>query len=302
MFGYVRPLKADLLVKEFYFYRAIYCGLCKSIGRRHGQVARLAINYDFTFVALLLLCLTETEIELEKETCIVNPIQKRAMAQAHPILDFCADMIMLFAFHKAQDDIADGAHFKGKSEKLVFARAYNKVKAQYPEIAKQLADGLKRLDQLETQTADLVFMPQAENYNRKDPSHLSGSLLGEVLQGTLQLPLFAQAPAYLAEALWNLGFYLGRWVYLLDALDDYKKDEQKGEFNLLLWLASQKQIDLREAKRQIVRELSFCESQLQKFCRLLPLRNYGDIIANILFGGLPQVRQQILGEKKLERL
>ena len=54
MFGYVRPNRDELKVRELRDYEALYCGLCHALGRRHGFFARFFLNYDFTFLAMLL--------------------------------------------------------------------------------------------------------------------------------------------------------------------------------------------------------------------------------------------------------
>ena len=54
MFGYIRPLEGELKVREQREYRGYYCGLCKSIGARYGQIERLSLSYDCAFLAALL--------------------------------------------------------------------------------------------------------------------------------------------------------------------------------------------------------------------------------------------------------
>ena len=41
MFGYVRPYKSEMLVREFEQYKAVYCELCRVLGREYGLLARL---------------------------------------------------------------------------------------------------------------------------------------------------------------------------------------------------------------------------------------------------------------------
>ena len=52
MFGYVTANPKMMTEEETVRYRSAYCGLCKSLGKRHGQLTRLALNYDMTFLAL----------------------------------------------------------------------------------------------------------------------------------------------------------------------------------------------------------------------------------------------------------
>ena len=53
MFGYIRPNKPELLVKEYDLYKSAYCGLCKRMGKDYGRLSRLALSYDGTFLAML---------------------------------------------------------------------------------------------------------------------------------------------------------------------------------------------------------------------------------------------------------
>ncbi len=54
MFGYVRPLKGDLRVREYESFKAVFCGLCHSLSKNCGFAARFIVNYDLAFMAVLL--------------------------------------------------------------------------------------------------------------------------------------------------------------------------------------------------------------------------------------------------------
>ena len=92
MLGYVTIEKGELKVREYDVYQGYYCGICKSIGRRLGQVPRLALSYDAAFLALLLDSLTQNEIQLYYEHCIIHPIQKRPTLKENDAIDYAADM------------------------------------------------------------------------------------------------------------------------------------------------------------------------------------------------------------------
>ena len=53
MFGYIKPFQPELKVREAEDYKAIYCGLCKELGRSYGIFARMTLSYDFAFMAML---------------------------------------------------------------------------------------------------------------------------------------------------------------------------------------------------------------------------------------------------------
>ena len=62
MFGYVRPSLGRLSQEDTARFSAMYCGLCRALGRRCGKAASLILNYDFTFLAVLL---AEGEAEIQ---------------------------------------------------------------------------------------------------------------------------------------------------------------------------------------------------------------------------------------------
>ena len=108
MFGLVRPLECELKVREQTVYRAYYCGVCRAIGRRCGQCARLTLQYDCAFLALYLSAFSETLPPLQPAVCALHPLRgKRPSAPEHPAVAFAADVNVLLGYHKLQDDGRD---------------------------------------------------------------------------------------------------------------------------------------------------------------------------------------------------
>ena len=92
MFGYIRPLECELKVREQAQYRGVYCGLCKSIGRRYGQIERLTLSYDCAFLALTLLAISGNS-SFTPGNCGPRVYRgKRPIADASPELDYAADV------------------------------------------------------------------------------------------------------------------------------------------------------------------------------------------------------------------
>lgn len=90
MFGYIKPVKAELKVKEWEAYQGIYCGLCKQLAKRYGFFARMTLNYDFVFLAMLDMALHGKRIHFCREHCIVHPFKKRSCAPATKVWNFAA--------------------------------------------------------------------------------------------------------------------------------------------------------------------------------------------------------------------
>ena len=72
MLGYVTIEKGELKVKDFDLYQAYYCGICKAIGKRLGQVPRMTLSYDAVFLAMVLDGLTDGEAKVLREHCAVS--------------------------------------------------------------------------------------------------------------------------------------------------------------------------------------------------------------------------------------
>ena len=126
MFGYVRPEKELLLMRDFNRYRSIYCGLCKTIKERYGNLPRLTVTYDMTFLATLLLSLSREDSEIVREGCLLNPMTKKAISKNHPALDFAADGSIILAYYSALDNAQDEKPVKGRFQSLLLKRSGEK--------------------------------------------------------------------------------------------------------------------------------------------------------------------------------
>ena len=82
MFGYVRPFKSELLVREYDQYKAAYCQLCRALREHYGRAASFTLSYDCTFYALLALSTREAELKLHHGRCVMNPLKKCDFLQA----------------------------------------------------------------------------------------------------------------------------------------------------------------------------------------------------------------------------
>ena len=81
MFGYVMIDKPELTVKDYYKYKAYYCGLCRMLKEKYGFLGQMTLTYDMTFAIVLLTSLYESDTALSKHHCIVHPVQKHEMLQ-----------------------------------------------------------------------------------------------------------------------------------------------------------------------------------------------------------------------------
>ena len=138
MFGYIRPLKAELLVREYEQYRGVYCALCKSIGKRYGAIARMALSYDGTFLALVQLAGAPDCPGFQRMRCVVNPLKKCTFCTAgDEAFAMAAAFSVISAYWEIRDDLTDAGWFGKLRAAAVWpfaAAAHRKVRRAYPQL------------------------------------------------------------------------------------------------------------------------------------------------------------------------
>lgn len=216
MFGYIKTYTSELLVRENEYYRAVYCGLCRSLGKCTGTASRMTLNYDFVFAALLRLAVTGEGVKIKKRKCLMHPIKKRPMADTCPELDFCARIGILLVYHKNLDDISDerGAKkLRAKTLKALMRGMRRRARRELKEADSIIADGLAEIAAIEKDKLPSVDTP--------------ASRFGQILADLLCLGLDGTQSRIMSK----IGYHLGRWLYIIDAADDYNDDIEKGRFN-----------------------------------------------------------------------
>jgi len=90
MFGYVKPYVPELRVCEHELFRAVYCGLCRSMGAHTGTVSRFTLSYDYVFLGAVRMVLAGIEPQCISRRCIAHPVKRRSMAEENPALEYTA--------------------------------------------------------------------------------------------------------------------------------------------------------------------------------------------------------------------
>ncbi len=282
MFGYVKPYSPELRVRENECYRALYCGLCRSLKHCTGQVSRLTLNYDFVFAALLRIAASDNAPKYKARRCVVHPLTKRPCAERTPELDFCARVSVLLSYHKADDDARDEKRAKRLQAKLLrqlLKGMRRRVKKQLREADDIIADGLTKLTEIEDQGLPSVDLP----------ADCFGELMGRLVS--------LDCEATQCRILYAAGFHLGRWLYIIDAADDFESDREKGRFNPFLLLYNRDKLD--EAKRSdilnaLTAELIELEAALDLLTQDAGQGEIFSIIDNILHLGMPHTAHMVL--------
>lgn len=211
MFGYIRPDIPYMYVKDGILYKAMYCGLCKSIGGSCGQCARMGLSYDMTFLSAILHNIAGCDVKIEKRHCVLHPVVTRPIASDDDITRAVACLNTLLTYYKLTDDVQDEG--KGRFTRTFFKSGYKRAKVRFPQMEEIVKGRMAELSALEKAGCD--SLDRAADPFGSMIAELSDLLLGE----------------YKSEDTHNLFYGIGKWVYLVDALDDYDKDVKKKNYN-----------------------------------------------------------------------
>ncbi len=251
MLGYVIPDKGELKVREYEIYTGYYCGICKYIGRNYGQLPRMVLSYDAAFIALLLASVDPEPDAPAQEHCAVHHIRYKTVIRNRAI-EYAGDLMLILAWFKLEDDARDEGKASAKAGLAAFRRVYKKLEARYPELCAGIAAELHALNQLEDEGCASIDRV-AEGFARvMDVIFREGAaaLYGPVADAAAASPaadaeMESPDPAGAApsetkstpalhETFANIGYHLGKWIYLIDAADDIEKDLEQGTYNPLL--------------------------------------------------------------------
>lgn len=264
MFGYIRVSKGDLKVKEYEFYKAVYCTLCKTMGREYSLLSRFTLSYDFTFLALLNMSLKDGCDAVEKKHCVFNPLKKCIFCKSDNDIKLPAAAAVILNYYKVLDNIQDEKGLKKLGFILVkplFKAPYKKAARKYPDIDKIVFDYITEQNAAESNI-------NCELDKAADPTAKMLSELFKILSDDKSQK----------RVLERLGYCIGRYVYLIDAYCDLEDDIKHNSFNPL---------KSRENPKQLIKEqLYFCINEGCKAFELLDIKKYKDILGNILYLGL----------------
>lgn len=306
MYGYVKTYRPELKCRESDFYRAAYCGLCRAQGRCTGQCSRLTLSYDMTFFALFRMALTGEVPVTERHRCPVHPLKKRPMLRQNDALTHAAAASALLIFHKLRDDLSDetGAKLacarllspllvpaRRRADRMTLPAAGKTGGEGEPQplseraLDDSIGERLRALSELEARRPASV----------DEPAQLFGELMADVLAFGLD-----GSRARLAR---EIGLRTGRWVYILDAADDYAEDVRRGRYNPFVCLyAGTGKIEGafdEQTRRDILQSLDMETASILSALDLMDTERELDkdtfgIIRNVLSEGMPRTAHDVL--------
>ena len=268
MFGYVTAYKPELKMKDFSKYKAYYCGLCKTLQRNYGFKGQMTLSYDMTFLIVLMTSLYECPTTKEENRCVVHPIGKREML-LNEITEYVADINIVLSYYHFVDDWMDERSQAGLAGLRLFRKAYVRIESKYPHKCAVIKNALRRLHNLE----------KIDETNIDKVAGCFGDLMGELLVYKKDL---------WEEDLRRTGFYLGKFVYLMDAYDDIEKDIKSGNYNPLKnsYMEDEQKSITSEYEVQCNTMLTMMMAECTESFERLPCVENIDILRNILYAGV----------------
>ena len=277
MFGYVRPAAQRLTEEQQLRLEGAYCGLCHTLGRRYGLAGRMILNYDLTFLAMLL---SEGAAERCTKRCVIHPVKGRPCACGGSAFELAADMSVILTWWQIQDGIADHGFFGGlkyRAASLLLRRAYRKARALRPAFDESTRCHLEKLSALEKEHCPSLDTA-ADTFAR-----LLADAAREVAQPVKR------------RVLEQMLYHLGRWVYLVDAADDLKKDVKTGSYNPLPLRYALPGDTLTDTARQALAQT--LDSSIRAMAAAFELWDFGDygpVIESTVYEGLYAVGTSVL--------
>lgn len=287
MYGYITPDKSKLFKKDFLLFRAFYCGICKTTAKYLGNVPRLTTNYDITFLNIFLHAYLNVIPEFKSQSCILNPIKRKEIAQPNSLLKDVMNLNILLAYHNLADKVIDKDGFKYNAAQNFLKKHYLKSKEDLPEIDDIIKEEYQNLLNLERQNISSL----------DQTSDCFGKMITRSAVFIIKKHNGDHENIYLKSFLYNIG----KFVYFMDALDDLKDDYKHNKYNP--FLAKFKNYNNREEfinknKPDIEFAVNITINQAIENFNHLSIKEGRDLLSNIVYYGLRRKFSMVLNSTK----
>lgn len=317
MFGYIIINKQEMKFKEFDLYQSYYCGFCQALKQDFGKRGQMTLSYDLTFLILLLTSLYEPKTAEEYVKCIAHPFEKH-LARTNEFSRYAADMNLLLSYYKCQDDWLDEKKVSKRTMAGLLKKKTAEIAKEYPAKAELIADRLDKIHRCEK--LGVGSFGKADGGSGKDggcgkadggsgKDDGCGKTDGGIGEdgysaytdrvdeiagyfGDIMAEIFVWRRDEWEQELRRMGFFLGKFIYLMDAYEDLEKDEKEGNFNPFLPLFHTEQFE-KSCEGILTMMMAECSKAFEK----LPLIEYTEILRNILYSGV-WCRYEMVKEKR----
>ena len=281
MFGYIRPLQGELKVRELERFKACYCGLCHATGKKYGIAARFILSYDLVFLAMLLWGDDDDAASIKRRRCIASPLFRKRCFERNEALDTCAGFSVILTWWKLRDTISDETFFRSIPHRLIsliLSRAYKKAVSEFRYFNDKVSMEIASLAEYETQSA-ISLDSAADKFARILRAAAPESIPEKKLRPMLELL-----------------YHLGRWIYIIDACDDYQSDVKTGRYNAVAALYPPENGCLPEdSKERLKTTLTHSNNLLCSAFELLPGNLWTGTVENVIYLGMPDACSRVFG-------
>lgn len=218
MYGFLRP-PITASQYELREYKKYMCTLCDSLHENHGIKGRLFTNYDSTALAFLIGALDKSlddELDGPPKYLCLRPVKHK---KAPNIFKFISEVTIMLAYTKFLDNsIEKNGHVrvpKWINKQSVLADAYLSKYGLGKSYFESILQEQHRLEKNHANIDDLSA-PTAE-------------IISKILSISCEL---TDKMEY-TESFKNLGYEVGKLIYICDGLLDYHTDLKNGSFNCI---------------------------------------------------------------------
>lgn len=263
MFGYIVTNKKELKPEDVKRYQAFYCGLCRALKERYGKAGQMTLNYDMTFLTILLNALYEPDCRKERHACIMHPAKIHDM-YLNEVAEYAADMGVLLSYYNLMDDWKDDRNAKSKALAKLLEQHYQGLRERYP----------RQVKAVEEYVEELTLCESEGDYSIDRAAGLTGTMMAEIMVWK--------------EDVWEhdlrrMGFFMGKFIYLMDAYEDVISDCKSGSYNP--WKQYYKNEWGTQFNQRVEATLNLMMAETARAFEKLPIVQDVDILRNILYAG-----------------
>ncbi|MCH5159896.1 MAG: hypothetical protein J1F66_03485 [Clostridiales bacterium] len=277
MFGYLDIDKGTLEDGQRGLWQTFMCGLCFSTKKLYGNFPRMFITNDVNFFNVLFHSILGCDVEIEHSRCFSHPFKKQTVLRQTELIDRLATANVLLTYWNIYDDTIDGGSFSKKTALKAFSRAYNRAKRNFSALNDMLATRYGELREMETSGVDGIDRI----------AHAFAQLSEDFATLVLQ--------EYATDHVKTLCYNLGKWIYLIDALDDAEKDLRKKEYNPFVTHYGAKSFDeLKSQRDELQFEMFAVLNRVASAYNDLNLQKYTCLLDNVVYKSIRNKTNDIL--------
>ena len=277
MFGYLDVDKGTLEKGQLGLWQSFMCGLCFSTKKLYGNFPRMLITNDVNFFNVLFHSITNRDVELDKSHCFSHPVKKQTVTKPDELTDRLSAAGVLLTYWNVYDDTVDGGSMGKKTALKALSRAYTKAKRDFPELDEVLAKRYGQLRELE----------QGSCASIDRVAHA----FAQLAQDFATLVLGDSATEHVETLCYNLG----KWIYLIDALDDVVKDLKRKDYNPFVSYYNVERVqDLSKKRDELQFEMFAVLNRVASAYNDLNLQKYTCLLDNVIYKSIRNKTTEIL--------